>query len=75
MTTNKTVTLKTSSKLSMAYVKNNIVFLSFLFFYFTVNVILYVEHAMQFWEFHIGEGHERVAVQRNYFYMLARGAG
>ena len=56
----------------MSYVKNNIVFLTFMACYFAVNVVLFATRAAEFWRIELPDG---TVVYGDYLYMLARGSG
>ena len=65
-------TPRKSGRLSMSYVKNNIVFLTFMACYFAVNVVLFATRAAEFWRIELPDG---TVVYGDYLYMLARGSG
>jgi hypothetical protein len=58
--------------LSKSYVKNNAVYVFFLFCYFAVNVVLFATRAADFWLTELPDGS---FVYGDYLYMLARGSG
>jgi hypothetical protein len=64
--------LNRSGKLSKSYVKNNAVYMFFLFWYFAINVVLFATRAADFWLTELPDGS---FVYGDYLFMLARGSG